>query len=372
MPRQLALIAFSQLRADARVLKQIALFSADWDVTTIGYGEAPEGVADHIRIPDEAVAWRYSRPLLIARQYRRAYRSNAAITAARHGVGSRRFDVVFANDIDAAGLALEMAPRKGVHLDLHEFAPLQHSEMLRFRLFVAPFLRWQLRTYGRRADSTTTVGGEIARRYQREFGFLPEVVTNAAPYADIEPTPVDTPLRVVHAGAALANRRLDILLDAVDLTPDITLDLYLTPNDQGVMSALAARAADHPRINLSDAVPYRELITTLNAYDLGVHILAPTNYNNLYALPNKLFDFVQARLGVVVGPSPEMAAVVEEYGVGAVAADFSAQSLAAVLRSLTPDTVGAWKAHAHASARALSSEEQVQIWRRAVEAIAAK
>jgi hypothetical protein len=372
MPRRLAIISFSQLRSDARVLKQIALFTPDWDVTTVGYGDAPEGVADHVRLPDDAVAWRYPRALVVTHQYRRAYDRNPAVAAARAALRGRTFDVVLADDIDTAGLAVGLAPTHGVHLDLHEFAPLQHSEMLRFRLFVAPFLRWQLRTFGAAADSTTTVGAEIAARYAREFGFAPGVVTNAAPFADLQPTPVGAPIRIVHAGAALANRRLDVVLDAVDRAENVTLDLYLTPNDAQVIGAIGERAAEHPRVALHPPVPYRELIVTLNAYDLGVHILAPTNYNNLYALPNKLFDYVQARLGVIVGPSPEMAAIVHSHDLGVVSKDFTAESLADVLRGLTRDSVAEWKTHAHDSARALSAEEQVQTWRRAVEAIYAK
>jgi len=373
MSTRLTLLSFSQLRSDARILKQIELFRDDYRVTTVGYGEAPDGVADHVRIPDEAVAWRYDRALVVARQWRRAYATNPAIGAARAALTGSTHEVVFANDIDTAGLALELSPSKGIHLDLHEFAPLQHDEMLRFRLFVAPFLRWQLRRFATRVDSTTTVGGEIARRYQREYGFLPEVVTNAAPYAELTPQPVaPATLRIVHAGAALANRRLEVVLDAVDATPGAELDLYLTPNDAEVMTAIARRARTNPRIRLHDPVPYRELITTLNGYDLGVHILAPTNYNNRYALPNKLFDYVQARLGVIVGPSPEMAAVVRTHGVGVVTEDFTADALARALRDLTADRVTGYKAAAHAAARALSAEEQILPWRRAVESIAAR
>lgn len=371
MPRRLAIISFSELRSDARILKQIGLFAGDWQVTSVGYGEAPDGVSDHVRIPDEAIAWRYPRPLVLARMYRRAYAGNPAVAAARELLRGRTFDVVFADDIDTAGLALGLAPVKGVHLDLHEFAPLQHSEMLRFRLFVAPFLRWQLRTFGTRVTSTTTVGGEIARRYGREFGFTPGVVTNAAPFAELAPVQVGDPIRLVHAGAALANRRLEVLLDAVDLAAGVTLDLYLTPNDASVMASIRERAAGHPRIRLLDAVPYRDLIATLNGYDVGVHILAPTNYNNLYALPNKLFDYVQARLGVIVGPSPEMAAIVEQHGLGAVSPDFTAGALAQILQGMTREEVARWKAASHASAHDLSSERQVETWRQAVEAIQA-
>ena len=118
-----------------------------------------------------------------------------------------------------------------------------------------------------------------------------------------------------------------------------------------------------------DPLPYADLVQTLNAYDLGVFVLPPVNFNYANALPNKLFDFVQARLGVVVGPSPEMARLVTEHGLGAVAADFTASALTAVLDGLTPEQVAAWKRASHAAARELSSDAQVEVWRAAIKAL---
>src|SRR5690606_15907970 len=114
---------------------------------------------------------------------------------------------------------------------------------------------------------------------------------------------------------------------------------------------------------------YAELVSTLNGYDLGVHVLPPVNFNNANALPNKVFDYVQARLGLVVGPTPEMAALAREHGVGLVAEDFTAEALAAVLDSLTPERVRELKAASHAAARELSAETAVQGWARAIDAL---
>ena len=91
------------------------------------------------------------------------------------------------------------------------------------------------------------------------------------------------------------------------------------------------------------------------------------NFNNRWALPNKFFDYVQARLGVIIGPSPEMARVLTEHGFGAVAAGFTAADLAAVLDGLVPATVAGWKQASDASARALSGESQAEAWAEAID-----
>jgi hypothetical protein len=147
---------------------------------------------------------------------------------------------------------------------------------------------------------------------------------------------------------------------------DATLDMYLTPNDQDYLAEIRALAAKSERTRVLDPVPYSRLVETLNAYDIGVFLLPPSTFNHRWALPNKLFDYVQARLAIIVGPSPEMADFVDSHSLGVVTEDFSSQGLARVIESLTIEAVGGWKANADASALELSASNQTQAWRRAM------
>ena len=369
-------VSFSTIASDARVLKQVRLLAPDHDVTTCGYGPAvvlEDGTAvTHLRIPDEHEHWRKEPVALLTRRYRRVYWGNAAVAAARDLLAGRTFDVVLADDVDTVPLALWTRPRRGVHADLHEYSPRQREELPRWRWFVAPYVRWLCRRFVTRCASVTTVAQGIADEYERRFGFRAGVVTNATPYQELAPRPVGAPVRLVHSGVALRNRSLEILVDAVAASSaDVTLDLFLVPNDPGYLAELRERVAREPRVRLHDPLPYAELVASLNAYDVGLHLLPPVSFNNANALPNKVFDYVQARLGLIVGPSPEMARVVRAHGVGAVTADFTPAALASVLDALTAEQVEAWKAASHASARELSSESQVEIWREAIEALSA-
>lgn len=367
---KLLILSFSRLESDPRIRRQIDLFRDDWDVVTVGYGPRPEGSSKHFEVPEEFRIWRYPRLAMILRQYRWTYAHNRAIDWVRKNVPAGGFDAAIANDVDAAGIVGELAPRNGFHADLHEFAPLQNSEMLRFRLFVAPFVRWQLRRYVRTAASTSTVGRAIADRYRREFGLDPIVVMNAPAFSELPVGDVSQPMRIVHAGAALRNRRLEVLIDAVvRTTADVTLDLYLPPNDPAYLEELRQRAAGHARVQFREPVPFDRLVQTLNGYDVGIHILASTNYNNTYAMPNKFFEYVQARLGLIIGPSPEMRRALEEYGIGAVSDDFDADSVVRVLDALTPEQVAGWKAASERAAHDLSAQAQTPGWSRAVAAL---
>lgn len=367
---RLLILSFSAIATDARVLKQVRLFADRYEVMTCGYGEAPAGVAEHVRIPDELVYWRKDRRLLMQRRFAATYRHNEVVDHLWDRLPRGHFDAVLANDVDTVPLALRLQPHGGVHADLHEYAPREKDDLARWRWFVAPYLRWLCAEYVARCASVTTVGTGIAEEYQREFGISAGVVTNAAPYAHLTPGPVASPLRLVHSGNAMRSRGLVELVDAVAVTAaDVSLDLYLMPTEADLMAELHARASASPRITVHEPVPYRDLVRTLNGYDLGVHVLPPTSFNNTWALPNKVFDYVQARLGLLVGPSPEMARLVEDHALGVVTDDFTTAAIARALNSLSAEQVTAMKAAAHANARPLSAEEQVTGWASAVEAL---
>ncbi len=370
---RLLVLSFSNISADARVLKQVKFFADDYEVTTCGYGPSPDPRVRHLQLDDANGCRTWRRRDLLLRRFRRIYWHQPAILQAQAVLAPlERFDVILANDIDTIGVALAIEPKFGVHADIHEYAPRQNEELPVWRYVVAPYVRWMCRRFLPRASSMTTVGQGLADEYRRVFGVDAEVVTNATPYTELSSGPVSTPIRLVHSGVARRNRRLEVLIDAVTAsTNDVTLDLYLIVNDPGYMAALRQRAAGSQRINFRDPVPYAQLIARLHEYDVGIHVIAPTNFNNRWALPNKFFDYVQARLGLIIGPSPEMRRLLEVHDVGAVTDDFGAAALTRVLDSLTTDQVREWKARAAEAAQALSSETQLPIWDGAIRRILA-
>lgn len=359
-------ISYSPLRRDARVLRQIRLLAGDHDVTTVGYGEAPDGVVEHIRIPDEIVYWHKDRRLLLARAYQRTYDTMPVQRWLRERLPVGEHDIVIADDADTVPLALGLRPRRGVHADLHEFAPRQNEESLPWRLVVAPYYRWLVRTWVTRASSVTTVSPGLVDGYREEFGIDAGLVMNAPPLADLVPTAVGQPIRLVHAGNGVPER-LETMLEAMALiTSGATLDLYLIDQGTGYVPGLRERYAGSDRVRIHDPVATDAIVATLNAYDVGVYVLPPISFNFRHALPNKFFDFVQARLGLVIGPSPDMAALVREHGLGVVAPDFTPAAFAAAVDALTPERVAEMKAASAAAAPVLCAERQVGGWSDAI------
>ena len=77
-------------------------------------------------------------------------------------------------------------------------------------------------------------------------------------------------------------------------------------------------------------------------------------------LPNKLYEFIQARLGIVIGPYVEMKRVVEGYDVGYVAGENTVSAIAALINNLTKEDVARLKANAHIAAESVAGEREVE------------
>lgn len=367
----LLILSFSPIRSDPRVLKQVELFQSEYRVSTCGYGEAPEGVDRHFELPRDARGWPSDKLRLILRRYDRVYNQLGAVVAARNVLPRGEFDVILANDLNTVPLALEQAPRLGVHADLHEFAPREKESDLKWRLVVAPFMRWLCRRYLPAASSVTTVSQGIAEAYTKEYGVPVEVVTNAAPYTEAEVHPVGTTVRLVHSGAAQRYRQLGRLIEAMADAPEwLTLDMIVMPNEPDYLEELKNLAAAVPSVRFREPVPYTELVSTMGEYDVSIVFFPPTTFNLRHTLPNKFFEAVQARIGLITGPSPAMVPLMNKYGLGAVTPDFSADSLRETLHGLTADKIAEWKKAADAAARPLSAESQVLAWQKAVDDIA--
>jgi len=146
-----------------------------------------------------------------------------------------------------------------------------------------------------------------------------------------------------------------------------TLDFFLTDNDPDYLNELRTFAARDSRIRFLPPVPMAQICRTLNNYDIGIFLLPPVNFNYANALPNKFFEFIQARLAVAVGPSPEMAKIVNAHGLGVIAESFEPAALASALNALCDADLVRYKLAADIAADSLSDEAGSQLFEQLVE-----
>lgn len=378
LPR-LLILSFDPIDVDPRIMKQIRRFVTTYQITTCGPGPSPHPEVEHIELDPTFVPTRGRVMSLVdevARKYERfgwLYRNLPMPVLIRQKLAGRIFDVAIANDANTVGIASEIVGADRVLADLHEFFPGLPQPDSNLGLRQTRWWTWLVRAHCAKAGAATTVGSMIAERYL-EFGVTAGVVANASPRKDLAAHPTSQPIRLVHSGNPFRDRGLGAIMQAVARTKtDVTLDLYLMQQNQLELSEVVSLAeALGPRITVHDPVSQSELVETLNTYDIGIHVLPPTSINNALALPNKFFDFVQARLGVIVGPSPEMASIVQKHNLGWVTESFEEDAIVAVLDSLTPELVDKHKRAADAASEQLSAEEQNETWAAALEGLLTK
>ena len=375
----LLILSFVPIDGDPRVIKQVRRFVDEYDVTTCSPGPSPHPGVTHVEIrgdlpPKRDIVTRIRDEFALRTEgFRRMYFQTPGVLETIHLLEGRRFDAVIANDAETVGVACRLFGADRVHADLHEFFPDMGFDDTRLGRRHQRYWSWMTKQLVSQAHSSTTVGGEIAKRYH-EYGIHPGVVTNSTHLRDLPYRPVGSSIRLVHSGNPFHERSLGEIMRAVAASPvEVTFDLYLTWQPEKMRSEFVALAEElGPRITVHDPVPQSVLIETLNQYDLGIHILQPVSTNNVMALPNKFFDYVQARLGIIVGPSIEMARIVREHDLGVVTEGFDEASIAATIDALTPERVDEFKQAAMRAADPLSAERQVEVWARAVEEIVAR
>lgn len=360
MDQEVLILCYTPLARDPRVHRQIMALRHDYRLTVIGHGPPPEldepvphwiaapppgawGTLDKLRCAAALLGGQDVRPHIIpARQ---------ALSAQLAG---RRFAAVLANDLDTLPFAFRMAAGAPVIWDAHEYYLDDQAPTWRSRLVISPYMRRIAKSYIPRCTSVMTVCDGIARRYRDEFGVDPQIVLNAPEHAPgLHPTPTpERPIRLVHHGGMAASRCFDVLLDAVArLGNGYTLDLMLLPGADAAWSRLRRLVDGVANARLVPPVPMTDIPRRLNeGYDIGIHFLPPVSFNDRQALPNKFFEFIQARLAIATGPSPAMAELIGRHDLGVVADGFTAASAAAAIGRLDRSRIDACKANAHAAA----------------------
>ncbi|MCK2036311.1 glycosyltransferase family 1 protein [Microbacterium sp. SSW1-49] len=362
------ILAFSELRRDPRVKRQLLTLRDSYDITVVGRGDPGiEGVRvlslpsdDRTPVLQRRIRYAVRKAAFRVRAYELAYWRFPHIRWSWNQLSIESWDIVLANDVDTVPLANRLAPRRGVVVDLHEFAPRQYDNRPEWMKTVAPYYDWLVRRHVTMAAATMTVSEGVAAAY-REYGLDPAIVRSAAMFADVSPAPVGDVIRLVHSGGAARSRLLEVMIEAaVRTTSNVTLDFYLVADhDRAYVRELEQLAKGSDRVRINDAVTFEELVPTLSRYDVGLCMIPPTTFNHMWCLPNKFFDFLQARLGIVTGPSPEMARIVEQEGLGVVTEDFSVESLTSTLDALDPAVIDGWKQASDAAAGEYSGEQEL-------------
>lgn len=367
--KNILILVFSDLTHDARVRRQIKWLAEHHQLTVVCFKKGVKHDQVTYReismIPLSKLRKAMLAMVLLLRIYRLAYWLQHGYYNRLKDLKTMNFDVILANDIETLPLAHRLSQKDKTRLifDAHEYAPRHFEERLWWRVCFAPWYNAMCRKYIPKLAAMTTVSNGLALEYEREFGVKPSLVTNAPAYKKLSPVPVSNPIRLVHHGIVNKSRKLESMIDLMkQLGEGYSLDIYLMIPEYAsgatfeYYNSLKTTVANTTNVRILPKLDNDKIITSINGYDIGLFLLEPVNFNYTYALPNKLFDFVQARLAIAIGPSLEMKQVVENYDLGVVSESFSPTTLANDIKKLSSKDIYRHKQRADAAAYELSEE----------------
>lgn len=373
-------IVYSQADNDPRVRSQIDwLHDAGWTVDTLALGPKPaEEVRDHYELGPQP-RWVRSRPgsvliygLFPARLiFRAVVISRIAprlLAAMRDGV----YSLIVFDDIDLAPLMKDplVRPRPGttaphVHLDIHEYRT-EPQVLTAWKRLTRRYRKWLRNVIGDSAFTTrSTVARRIAEMYAQEFGFDEPVVVRSAPtFHELSPGVVNpSEIKMIFHGLASWARGFEQIVEAMHVLDErFTMTFMLTGNPGNIERLRTISRSLGDRVRIVPPVPMTEISATVNQYDLEIMFFPPVNPNVEFALPNKFFEAVQGRLGVVIGESPMMAELVREHEIGAIVDGWTGADLARVLSALTTAEITEFKKKSDAAARVLNAQVEGRVF----------
>ncbi|MCM3111983.1 glycosyltransferase [Lederbergia lenta] len=359
--KKLLVMSFTDLKSDPRVNRQIRMLKNEYSIITVG--EKESGIDNVQFIKVEGTKRNFAEKViagcsLLFKKYKNIYWRSSKVISTYNKLKDIDFDIIIANDIDTLPLAIKVAKDKDAKIifDAHEYYPRQFEDNLRWNLMFKGYYYYLCKRYLKEPDAMLTVCEGLADEYSKEFGIKPTVLTNAPDFERLFPNKVEEKIKIIHHGIANKSRKIENMIVMMDyLDERFELDLMLVKKNPEYYNSLKEMVSKRSNVRLINPVEMREISKYINNYDIGLFLLEPTNFNYKMALPNKFFEFIQARLMVAIGPSPQMEKIVNESKCGIVSESFLAKSLAEKLNKLEIDDIYNYKKNSHMVAEQLSS-----------------
>lgn len=259
--------------------------------------------------------------------------------------------------------ALDLKKKHGVKIvfNAHEYHPLEFEDLPGWLETEGKHFTTLYEHCLPQFDLVINVCESIRLKCLEEFKTDSIVIPNAAAFRDLSVQSTNAfPIRMIHHGVNLPSRKVENMIEiAAKLGDQYSLDLMLTTvnGNESYDEAIRKKIAETPNVSWKKPVTIHQICAEINRYDIGLFYLEPTNFNYRYALPNKLFEFIQARLAIAISPSPEMKGLVQKYKLGVYADQFSTDAMAEKIRALSPEDIQQFKQNSDQAASIENTEK---------------
>ncbi|MFW5821772.1 MAG: glycosyltransferase [Tangfeifania sp.] len=244
-----------------------------------------------------------------------------------------KFDVLLSNDLDTlpANYLASKLKSKPLVYDSHEYFT-EVPELVNRRR-VQKIWEWLEKQMLPKLKHAYTVCDSIAEVYRQKYGTPFRVVRNFPMANQSKPTlplkPEKNEKTVLYQGAINVHRGLEQAILAMKYLNNVRFVIAGDGDIRVQLEKLVQQENLESKVEFLGRLPISELAKITPNADLGLSIEEDVGLNYRFALPNKLFDYIQAEVPVLVTNLPEMAAVVNRYQIGEITGSLEPEKLAA-------------------------------------------
>lgn len=291
-------------------------------------------------------------------------------------------DFYLANDWHMLPVARRLAHEQRARFayDTHEYAVEEYRYRPDFLTTKVPMVRAIEARGLREAAITTAVSEGIARDMAALHGVskVPVEVRNVPDrVADLpEPLPTRGRMRVYFHGIITFDRGLEECIRSVPLwRPEFVFQMRgpIRPEFMPVLKATIVEAGAWGRVEILPEVPMVDLIRAAAQADIGISTPPSTSKHNIYALPNKFFEYIQAGLAMCVADLPDMRRIMDNYNLGIPISSVTPEAIAEAVNKFQPELVDIYKSNARKAAAELNwgveQKRFVQLYEDALKAL---
>lgn len=249
----------------------------------------------------------------------------------------RRPALFIANDLDTLPALFLCSRIRKVHLiyDSHELFT-QVPELIH-RKRVQQVWKWIESILVPKLKYAVTVSYPIAEIYRRLYGVRFKVVRNipsmlAKPKERQVPGEYLGKRLIIYQGALNIGRGLELMIKTMHFLEHVIFIIAGNGDIEHGLRELVKKEGLENKVKFKGRVLPDQLVQLTSICDLGVSLEEDLGLNYRYALPNKIFDYIQARIPVLCSALPEMARIVETYGIGVATGERDPEKLAAIIR----------------------------------------
>ncbi len=380
MKKQALIICYSHHASEPRLLKVVSALKNDFSITTAGYSGLKENkevkfIQLQQVVPQPLkITFHHNKPILIRKfgsllekVYLKLFRKLKGYFFSPDDfdvLKGQRYDLVIGHHPNSLELASRLSELYDARLvfNCHEYYPLEFDNNPVWMRYEKPVVDFLLNKYRSKINLWLTVSHHIQKEYERNFDASCFLLYNSKPYTAIPFREADPgAIRIIHHGGAMPERKLEQMIEVFSQLPScFSMDMMLVPTSKDYLEELKVNYSHVKNLKFREPVPTPDIVKEISRYDIGLFFLGEDIFNYKYCLPNKLFEYIQARLCVMITPNPEMKELVEAYEIGYVSPSYDTADCLSVFKELDVEKINRAKQNCERAARDYDSVKNEQ------------